>query len=215
MLIRAVLLCLLLLPMGWLMAAYSGFSSVVLQRVESQYGVAAKRRVLDWEGLMTDSTLLNAQESTKLRAVNDFFNKVRWLDDLTVWGKNDYWATPLEFLERNAGDCEDFSIAKYFTLRELGVPESKLRIMYVKALAYNQAHMVLLYYASPSAMPLVLDNINPKIEPASKRTDLVPVYSFNGSGLWINNSPTGQKVGTSDRIGPWRDLLARLQQERR
>ncbi|MDH2433293.1 transglutaminase-like cysteine peptidase [Pokkaliibacter sp. MBI-7] len=215
MLIRAVLLCLLLLPMGWLMAAYSGFSSVVLQRVESQYGAAAKRRVLDWEGLMTDSTLLKAQESTKLRAVNDFFNKVRWLDDLTVWGKNDYWATPLEFLERNAGDCEDFSIAKYFTLRELGVPESKLRIMYVKALAYNQAHMVLLYYASPSAMPVVLDNINPKIEPASKRTDLVPVYSFNGSGLWLNNSPAGQKVGTSDRIGPWRDLLARLQQERR
>ena len=98
MLIRAVLLCLLLLPMGWLMAAYSGFSSVVLQRVESQYGAAAKRRVLDWEGVMTDSTLLNAQESTKLRAVNDFFNKVCWLDDLTVWGKNDYWATPLEFL---------------------------------------------------------------------------------------------------------------------
>ena len=167
------------------------------------------------EGLCGHIAWLNAQESTKLRAVNDFFNKVRWLDDLTVWGKNDYWATPLEFLERNAGDCEDFSIAKYFTLRELGVPESKLRIMYVKALAYNQAHMVLLYYASPSAMPLVLDNINPKIEPASKRTDLVPVYSFNGSGLWINNSPTGQKVGTSDRIGPWRDLLARLQQERR
>ncbi|MFP8967952.1 transglutaminase-like cysteine peptidase [Pokkaliibacter sp. CJK22405] len=214
MLIRCFLLLLILLPGGWLMAAYTGISETTLSKVQQAYGMPARKRVEAWRDLMADSTLKQTAETTRLRVVNDFFNNVQWLEDTTVWGKTDYWATPLEMLERNAGDCEDFSIGKYFTLLELGVAEDKLRIMYVKSLTYNQAHMVLLYYASPGAMPMVLDNIKKTIEPANRRTDLVPVYSFNGSGLWINKSPAGQKVGNSaDRIGPWRGLLARMRNE--
>jgi len=146
--------------------------------------------------------------------VNNFFNQLRFTSDIKLWGKNDYWATPIEAMGKGAGDCEDYSIAKYFTLRELGVPDSKMRIMYVKALKLNQAHMVLTYYSKPGAVPLVLDNLNKRILPASRRTDLAPVYSFNGDGLWLAKSrDRGLRVGTSKRINLWQDLKARMKRE--
>ena len=118
-----------------------------------------------------------------------------------MWGVKDYWATPLEFLSRGAGDCEDYSIAKYFTLKELGVSEKKMRITYVKALKLRQAHMVLTYFETPRSVPLVLDNLIPTIKPATQRKDLLPVYSFNGSGLWLAKSRgSGKKVGSSSRF---------------
>jgi predicted transglutaminase-like cysteine proteinase len=88
-------------------------------------------------------------------------------DDMSVWGQSDYWATPAELIGQGRGDCEDFSIAKYYSLIELGIPVSKLRLVYVKAVqtgpagTFLQAHMVLAYYATPNADPLVLDNLNP------------------------------------------------------
>lgn len=91
--------------------------------------------------------------------------------------------------------------------------DEKLRITYVKELViYNQAHMVLAYFATPDADPLILDNIKPMILPASDRSDLLPVYSFNGSSLWLAKEQSGraQQVGGSDRIGHWRDLQARM-----
>ncbi|MFB9888076.1 transglutaminase-like cysteine peptidase [Balneatrix alpica] len=206
----------LLFPSGWLLAEYQGFAESILQRLESQFGLPARKRVESWENLMVDPNLKQASDQEKLKRVNNFFNQNRFLDDITVWGQQDYWATPLEFLSRNAGDCEDYSIAKYLTLLELGIPESKMRLMYVKALKLNQAHMVLLYYPSANAVPLVLDNLIPDIRPANTRNDLLPVYSFNGSGLWINKKNSAQKVSNSaDRIGPWRDLERRLRDERR
>jgi predicted transglutaminase-like cysteine proteinase len=141
-------------------------------------------------------------------------NQTPFISDREHWGKEDYWATPIEFLSTNGGDCEDFSIAKYFTLRALGVPDDKLRITYVKELViYNEAHMVLAYFPTPDSEPLVLDNIRKTIQSASSRSDLLPVYSFNGSGLWLAKEQTGraQSVGGSDRIGHWRDLQSRLQ----
>lgn len=88
-------------------------------------------------------------------------------------------------LGKGAGDCEDYVIAKYFTLKQLGIPTDKLYFTYVKALKYNQAHMVLSYYETPKSIPLILDNINGKIKIATQRTDLLPVYSFNGDSLYL------------------------------
>ena len=184
----------------------------VIQNVRDKYGEQAVNRVLSWQKLMQSGK--GQKEKEKLAAVNDFFNRLRFRSDIKLWGKNDYWATPIEAMGKGAGDCEDYSIAKYFTLRELGVPDSKLRIMYVKALKLNQAHMVLTYYSTPGAMPLVLDNLNPRILPANKRTDLAPVYSFNGDGLWLSKSRSkGLRVGTSKRINLWQDLKARMKME--
>ncbi|MFC6673580.1 transglutaminase-like cysteine peptidase [Marinobacterium aestuariivivens] len=119
----------------------------------------------------------------------------------------------MEFLVSNGGDCEDFSIAKYYTLRELGVPIEKMSIAYVKALELNQAHMVLTYYEAPDRIPLVLDNLTPDISTADQRRDLQHVYSFNGDNLWL--SKKGRRadlVGASDRLKPWVQVQSRIGQ---
>ena len=152
-------------------------------------------------------------ERQKLELVNDFMNRTPFKTDQEHWGKEDYWAMPIEFLLTNGGDCEDFAIAKYFTLRALGVPEEKLQITYVKEVnLFNEAHMVLAYFPSPDAEPLILDNVNKSIQPASIRTDLAPVYSFNGSGLWLAKAQSGrgEAEGSSNRIVYWKELQARM-----
>jgi predicted transglutaminase-like cysteine proteinase len=185
-------------------------------RIESYrelYGDQAARRLTAWQNLIREGSQLNERE--KLERVNRFFNQVRFVDDIVHWGKEDYWATPVEFLVSNGGDCEDFSIAKYYTLRAMGVPDQRLSLSYVKALELNQAHMVLTYYPSPTAMPLVLDNLINQIRPANERPDLLHVYTFNGESLWL--SKRGQRaelVGTSDRLKPWVQLQSRIESNR-
>lgn len=181
-------------------------SDSIIQKFEQKYGSEPAEHVRQWRELLQVSKGLSEME--KLVAVNNFFNrKIKFVDDIIHWQKKDYWATPFEFIGTGAGDCEDFSIAKYFSLLELGIPDDKLRMTYVKALAYNQAHMVVTYFSEPGAIPLVLDNINPAIKPATQRKDLLPVYSFNGAGLWLaKERGLGKKAGSADRISLWTDL---------
>lgn len=163
------------------------------------------RDLVERNGAMTDDQML--------KVVNDFFNQVPYYLDIDHWGKPDYWATPFETLTTFGGDCEDYAIAKYFTLRELGIDDGKLRISYVKALNWDQPHMVLTYSPSPRKIPVVLDNLIPEIKSATERTDLIPVYSFNAQGLWLaKERGRGQYVGSSDRLGEWTDMLQRLAQ---
>ncbi|OUR86232.1 sulfate adenylyltransferase, partial [Cycloclasticus sp. 44_32_T64] len=189
-------------------------SAELILKVKAKYGEQAADRVLSWQALVKSAQSLPEKE--KLKRVNDFFNQqVEFVDDSYLWGAVDYWATPLEVLAKGAGDCEDYSIAKYFTLRELGVSDSKMRITYVKAIELNQAHMVLTYFEKPGVVPMVLDNLNPIIKLASKRRDLLPVYSFNGSGLWLAKARgTGKKVGGSSRLNKWGDLKSRMMGEK-
>jgi predicted transglutaminase-like cysteine proteinase len=187
-------------------------SQAAINELGQTYGEPARRRLAAWQRLLED--LADADEATKLREVNRFFNQVRFLDDIIHWKKTDYWATPVEFLVSNGGDCEDFSIAKYYTLRELGVPIEKMSIAYVKALELNQAHMVLTYYPTPSDVPLVLDNLISDIKPASQRPDLLHVYSFNGDNLWLTKKGRrADLVGASDRLKPWVQLQSRIHQQ--
>jgi len=154
----------------------------------------------------------------KLQAVNQFFNRrVLFRDDTEVWGQVDYWASPLETLSQGAGDCEDYAIAKYFSLVAIGVPTARLRLVYVRAQIGGpngvvQAHMVLAYYATPAAEPLILDNLISEVRPASRRPDLVPVFSFNSDGLWqgVGAQAAGDPVS---RLSRWRDVLAKARAE--
>ena len=211
---RWVLLALLALSLAAVAVELDTITDPQIGKLAQQFGPVAKSRLTDGRALVTTAKHKTLQqEREKLELVNDFMNRTPFVADVQHWGKEDYWATPVEFLSTNGGDCEDFSIAKYFALRSLGVPDEKLRITYVKEIVvYNEAHMVLAYFPAPDVEPLVLDNINKSIRPASTRTDLVPVYSFNGSGLWLAKDQTGrgQSVGGSDRIGHWRDVQARL-----
>lgn len=207
-------LCIALLPLWWLPAASQEtliIAERVLVRLEEQHGTPAARRIGHWQQLIQDHQSLD--DLQKLELVNDFFNRSRFVDDADLWGVQDYWATPLEFLVRDAGDCEDYAVAKYYTLRALGVDEQKLRITYVTALELDQAHMVLAYYATPTAVPLLLDNLNPRILPAPQRPDLQPVYSFNADDLWLARSRTEQlRTGRQHQLGPWQDILQRIQE---
>jgi predicted transglutaminase-like cysteine proteinase len=187
------------------------FTEALFESVRNTYGDDAEDRIKDWQEVLADKRDSDVDE--QLYAINRFFNRVEFVDDIKHWRKKDYWATPIEFLATDGGDCEDFTIAKYFSLRELGIPAAKLRLMYVKAIRLNQAHMVLAYYESPNSVPLVLDNINPRILPASKRRDLLPVYSFNGEGLWMAKAQgTGRKVQAGGNNSLWEDLTARIDQ---
>ncbi|NOH71576.1 sulfate adenylyltransferase [Vibrio pectenicida] len=178
-----------------------------VEAVRKTYGERAGKRVETWRREMVQFKAISEKE--KLVKVNRFFNQLNFVNDDRLWGKKDYWATPLEFLGSNGGDCEDFTIAKYFSLLELGVSDRKLRLVYVKAISLNQFHMVLAYYSKPSAEPILLDNIDPQIKRASKRRDLLPIYSFNGKNLWLMKSKKGQLAGKSSRLSLWNDLRAR------
>ena len=115
--------------------------------LSQRYGDRAGLRANAWFNIVRDSQQL--ADIDKLEKVNQFFNLFRFIDDQTLWGDSNYWASPMEFIGANGGDCEDFSIAKYFTLLQLGIPEDKLRITMVKATSLNQYHICLLY-TSPS-----------------------------------------------------------------
>ncbi|MDC8771201.1 transglutaminase-like cysteine peptidase [Roseateles albus] len=155
------------------------------------------------------------EEPQRLTALNSYLNRrIEFHDDIEVWGKVDFWASPLEALDKGRGDCEDYAIAKYLSLIAAGTPVAKLRMVYVRAMVGGRslAHMVLAYYAEPGAEPLILDNLIGDVRPASQRPDLQPVFSFNGEGLW-------QGVGATSagdpmvRLSQWRDLLAKARAE--
>ena len=184
----------------------------LLSKAEQKYGKSARLRLVAWENLIiTDNS---QTELEKLEKVNQFFNQMEFVEDIDHWGNKDYWATPIEFLGTQGGDCEDFTIAKYFTLKAMGIEEEKLNLTYVKALTYNVHHMVLTYFSTPGSEPLVLDNIVADIKPASQRRDLLPIYSFNGTGLWLaKQRGRGKLAGSSSRLQRWQDLVQRMSKD--
>lgn len=210
---RLVLGCVLLFAAGApCLADELTLSPESVAGIRRDYGEAALARIEAWQHMIRDSVAMD--EMQKLQATNDFFNRVRFTSDIDHWGKEDYWATPVQMLASDGGDCEDFSIAKYFTLRQMGVPAERMRLTYVKALELDQAHMVLTYYGSPDTDPLVLDNLVSEIRPSSSRTDLLPVYSFNGNGLWLVKARgMDQHVGDPERLSRWKEVIARISDE--
>ena len=181
-------------------------------QLKMTYGAAALPRIDQWLALLKRQKDLG--ERSKIESVNNFFNQQVFVPDQRLWGQNDFWARPLEFLGARGGDCEDYSLAKYYSLMELGVAEEKLRLVYVKALEYNQFHMVLAYYPNKKSDPLVLDNIKSGLYPASQRRDLLPVYSFDAKSLWImNQRKESQLAGDADRLKLWADYRSRIGQD--
>lgn len=183
-----------------------------MQRLYGQAGIAVLE---EWFALL--DRLAGAELDVQLKGVNDFFNRrVRWVDDDKNWGPVDHWATPLETLGQGKGDCEDYSIAKYITLKQLGVPSHQLRMIYVKARIgrsnITQAHMVLGWYEAPAAEPLILDNLVPSITPAERRTDLDPVFSFNSEGLWAGGS-SQSRADPLARLSRWRGVIDRMRDQ--
>jgi predicted transglutaminase-like cysteine proteinase len=204
-----------------------GFTTKVSAGLSEQYarkfGPSVPERFAAWiEGAKAQKAMpfmqrlesAKGREAEVLQAINDAVNgQVKWVDDQTHWGVYDYWATPAESFGSAGGDCEDIAIAKYYLLKELGVPLQRLRITYVRALKLKgQAHMVLAYYVFPNTEPLILDNIDSQVRPASHRTDLEPVYSFNDDEVQVVQ---GGKRGKPSQIRTWLLLQEHLLSESR
>lgn len=200
----------------WLGFAVAELNFATLQQqLIARFGPARQPLLHDWQALL--ETARKLPEAEKLKRLNDFFNRnIVFGEDITIWGQSDYWATPLETIGRGQGDCEDFAIVKYYSLRQVGVPVSKMRLIYVKAKqgGSQRAHMVLAYYASPATEPLVLDNLDPTIKPASKRPDLTPVFSFNSQGIYAGVSgKASASAGGTGKLSRWEDLMRRARAE--
>lgn len=184
---------------------------------QERYGQVALESVIAWRKLMDEARQLPEEE--KLKAVNVFFNRrIRYVSDQEVWGQTDYWASPLEFMGKSAGDCEDYAIAKYMSLQMIGVSPDKLRMIYVRARfggansTNSEAHMVLGYYPNPNDEPLILDSLVGSIRPAASRTDLLPIFSFNTQGLWVGGA-TSSAADPTARLSQWRAVVERMKQE--
>lgn len=191
-------------------------TSLMREQMQTRYGEDGVALLDAWQRMLSDAQpLASAQQVVQ---VNNFFNQqIRYSEDLPLWQQSDYWATPLETLGLRAGDCEDYSIAKYLSLLALGIPPSQLRLIYVRAQIGGphsklfQAHMVLGYYPATDATPLILDSLVHSLLPANERPDLRPVFSFNSQGLWIGGQLT--QADPTARLSRWRDLLTRVEAE--
>jgi len=212
--VRRAMLASLVVVAWWAQSASN--LDVLQSSFQQRWGAPAQPRFENWRKLV--GSLTESSDQDRIKRVNTFFNQqVQFGDDPVIWGQADYWATPIETLGRGAGDCEDFSIAKYFTLLQVGVSPDKLRLIYVRAKTgtseATQAHMVLAYYNTPDAEPLVMDNLIGDIRPASRRPDLVPVFSFNSSGVFAGVTGASAAAGGTGRLSRWEDLLRRAKVE--
>lgn len=137
----------------------------------------------------------NTSIKTMAERVNDFVNKTAYVVDQKVWGKSDYWATPVEFLVRGAGDCEDFAIAKYTALRALGVPEDRLRVAIVHDNVKNIPHAVLIVYTESG--PMILDNQIKSMISGEIAGRYRPIYSINRTAWWLHTAPEATVVASA------------------
>ena len=184
----------------------------VLKKIDKKYKMFATKRFKYLQKILDEAQ--GTDDLQKLEAVNKFYNGVRYMSDKKVYGKKDYWATPLQFLGKDKGDCEDYVISKYFALIYLGVDSKKLFFTYVKSSKFKAAHMVLTYFETPRSEPLILDNNNHKIFPASKRKDLTPIYNFNGESLYrATKSGTGKKIKSKKAHKKWDQLKLNMKRK--
>lgn len=169
-----------------------------------------QRRAL--QDLINRSMALSPQ--AKLEAVNEFFNhQVRYGEDKDIWGQFDYWASPMETLERGAGDCEDFALAKYFTLRLMGISGQNLRLVYTTLNSNQQAHMVLGYWNDGAEVPVLLDNLHQEILPMAQRLDLQMQFAFDSGHLYRFEHTRLIVVGDAELLPSWQALKVKVKQE--
>lgn len=187
-------------------------------QMRDQFPAERIQVVHQWQALLDD--LSGQAEQEQILRVNTFFHhNIRYQRDIVLYGQEDYWASPLETLGHGHGDCEDWAIAKYISLRQLGISDDKLRLIYVRARIggpnspISEAHMVLGYYETPTAVPLILDSLISTVLPATERSDLSPVFSFNAAGLWAGQGATRANASPLVRLSLWRDVNERMLQQ--
>jgi predicted transglutaminase-like cysteine proteinase len=164
-------------------------------------GACPSRKVGAWLALLR--SLEDQPRSQQVRAVNSFVNGWPYQPDSENWGRSDYWATPLEFFRRS-GDCEDYAIAKYRSLRRLGWPADRLRLVVVQDVTRGLPHAVLAAYLGDAV--LILDNLSDVVLSQERIAHYVPYYSINETARWAHTARDALVVtagpGSSGRADP-------------
>ena len=207
-LLNAILISTLFLSTNFSMAASTGhqpWSEAVFQHIHQTYGPSAEKGMRDWEAIIAKN--YHAPIMTKLEVTNSWLNNLPWITDRKKYNANDYWATPLETIATFGGDCEDIAISKFVMLRHMGVSKENLRLAYVRLKSTGEAHMILLYIASPE-LPVgqrevqVLDNYVRSIKTGAERTDLIAIYSVdadNNVTVYADDGNNRTVAGTVER----------------
>jgi predicted transglutaminase-like cysteine proteinase len=155
-------------------------------------GDCPSRGALAWQSMIRDQA--GRSRLDQLETVNRFLNDWRYKDDSKNYGRRDYWASPLEFFLRS-GDCEDYAIVKYVTLRELGFAAEQLRLVVVQDVVRDLAHAVLAVYLGEQIY--IMDNLNRAILPQEQVSQYVPYYSINENTRWAHVKPVEALVSSS------------------
>jgi|TARA_B110000967_G_scaffold6643_2_gene6640 predicted transglutaminase-like cysteine proteinase len=196
----------------------------LLRKVQAQYGVAAEQRLRDWQQIIVRSE--PGDDIEKLVQVNGFVNRAHQITKTLHWQRSEERVDPLQFLIHHAGDGQGFAMTKLFTLHKMGIPLSKLRIGYVRAVGRylpkraqlpvaqtdsGQSHTVLAYFSTPDAEPLILDNLDKRIRVASQRPDLEPVYLFEAREMLLPDTLLSSLPTEKPHyVVKWQNLLPNL-----
>lgn len=179
----------------------------LVEKADAKYGKFAKNRFVAINTKLLEQ-LGSEDEIKKLNTVNTWVNFIKYKSDMKLYGVSDYWATLYEFVGKDGGDCEDYTIAKYYILKELGVDPKKLKFTYVvyrDRSGKNISHMVLSYLKVPQPKSkediLILDNNNRLVLPVSKRPDLIKMIK-------MINGDTGPKSKK------WKELEHNMQRKK-
>lgn len=155
-----------------------------LQKIAKEkktYATSSSKAVKAWQAMIRGNK--GTRQIDQLHAANGFINQWRYRTDSYNYKQSDYWASPAEFFSRS-GDCEDYAIAKYVTLRQMGFSAEQLRLVVVKDTNQNLAHAVLAAYVDGDVF--ILDNITSEIRSQAAVTEYVPYYSVNEQARWAH-----------------------------
>lgn len=159
----------------------------MFERFDASLNTNSGQQAMD--GLKNKVNHLRGQSIHQMAiGVNAEVNRIPYVNDINIYGKTDYWATPMEFV-KNGGDCEDFAITKYVLLRVLGVPEERLRIVVLQDLQKNIPHAVLVVYTENG--PMVLDNQIKTATHVDRISHYKPIFSINRDAWWLHTKPKG------------------------
>lgn len=137
--------------------------------------------LVEWKAFL--SGLRGKSRMDQLQEVNRYMNAHPYILDMVNWGVQDYWETPKEFLDRN-GDCEDYAIAKFYSLRALGMDNTNLRIVVLQDMNLQISHAILVAYVDGKAF--ALDNQIPEVVSTEIIHHYRPFYSINEEAWWLH-----------------------------
>lgn len=171
------------------LAAFRRWGGVIERSIHEWLGygdpcsarLAGKCTTGEWRQLV--SRLADKPRRERIDKVNAFFNRIPYVVDASNWGVADYWATPLQFLSR-AGDCEDYAVAKYVTLRQLGFSSDEMRVVVLDDTNLRVPHAILTVVAGDRL--LVLDNQIPDVVDSKRILHYKAIYSINENRWWLH-----------------------------